>query len=247
MAARVIDHIDIRASDAEASERFYDTVLPVIGKERLSAEGYIEWGDFALHAATDDSQVTRGLHVGFYAATRELVDAFHRAGTEAGYRDDGAPGPRPEYGPDYYGGFLLDPDGNSVEAVNTTQVREAAAIDHLWIRVADLAAAKRFYETVAPYAGIRLGRHARPGAIRLRERFILAPRRRGAHRESAPGVRRERERDRRRFPPCRDRGRLPRQRRARRATDLSRRLLRRLRVGPRWQQHRGGQSQPLTE
>ena len=156
MVAGVIDHIDIRASDVETSERFYDTVLPVIGKERLSADGYVEWGDLALHAATDDSPVTRRLHIGFYAATRELVDAFHRAGTEAGYRDDGAPGPRSEYSPDYYGGFLLDPDGNSVEAVNKAPLRKPGAIDHLWIRVADLPAAKRFYETVAPYAGIYL-------------------------------------------------------------------------------------------
>jgi catechol 2,3-dioxygenase-like lactoylglutathione lyase family enzyme len=155
-APRVIDHVDIRAADLEASERFYDTVLPVVGKQRLSAEGYAEWGDFSVHPPSDDSPVTRRLHVGFYAATRELVDAFHRAGTEAGYRDDGTPGPRPEYGPDYYGGFLLDPDGNSVEAVNNTQVRKPGAIDHLWIRVANLAAAKRFYETVALHAGIRL-------------------------------------------------------------------------------------------
>jgi catechol 2,3-dioxygenase-like lactoylglutathione lyase family enzyme len=152
----VIDHVDIRASELEASERFYDTVLPVIGKQRLSAEGYAEWGDFSVHPPTADNPVTRRLHVGFYAATRELVDAFHRAGTEAGYRDDGAPGPRPEYGPDSYGGFLLDPDGNSVEAVNDTPARVPGAIDHLWIRVADLAAARRFYETVAPHVGIRL-------------------------------------------------------------------------------------------
>lgn len=152
----MIDHVDIRVSDLGASERFYDTVLPAVGKQRLSAEGYLEWGDFAVHAATGDRPVTRGLHVGFYAATRELVDAFHRAGTEAGYRDDGAPGPRPEYSPGYYGAFLLDPDGNSIEAVNDEPPRAAGAIDHLWIRVADVAAAKRFYETVAPHAGLRL-------------------------------------------------------------------------------------------
>jgi catechol 2,3-dioxygenase-like lactoylglutathione lyase family enzyme len=155
-AARVLDHVDIRVSDLGASERFYDTVLPVIGRERIPAEGYVEWGDFAFLAGDDEHPVTRRLHVGFYAETQELVDAFHRAGTEAGYRDDGAPGPRPEYGPDYYGGFLLDPDGNSVEAVNDEQPRKPGAIDHLWIRVADVAAATRFYETIAPHAGIRL-------------------------------------------------------------------------------------------
>jgi catechol 2,3-dioxygenase-like lactoylglutathione lyase family enzyme len=76
-------------------------------------------------------------------------------GTQAGYRDDGAPGPRPQYGPDYYGGFLRDPDGNSVEAVHGADGRHG--IDHLWLRVADPQASKAFYEMTAPYAGIRLG------------------------------------------------------------------------------------------
>ena len=83
------------------------------------------------------------------------VDDFWRAGTEAGYRDDGAPGWRPQYREDYYGSFLLDPDGNSVEAVHHGAMR-GGGIDHLWIRVADVAAAKTFYELVAPFAGFRL-------------------------------------------------------------------------------------------
>ena len=61
-----------------------------------------------------------------------------------------SPGGRPEYGPDYYGGFLLDPDGNSAEAVHHDLARDRHVIDHLWIRVADVAAAKRFYATIAP-------------------------------------------------------------------------------------------------
>jgi hypothetical protein len=85
------------------------------------------------------------------------VDEFWRVGTEAGYRDDGAPGPRPQYGEDYYGSFLLDPDGNSAEAVHHEDV--GTGIDHLWIRVADVAAARRFYEIVAPHAGFRLNRN----------------------------------------------------------------------------------------
>ena len=103
--------------------------------------------------------VTRGLHVGFRAPTRAAVDAFWQAGIDAGYRDDGAPGPRTVYGPDYYGGFLLDPDGNSAEAVHDERERPVpdGRIDHLWIRVRDLAASKRFYTTIAPHAGIRLG------------------------------------------------------------------------------------------
>ena len=99
---------------------------------------------------------TRRLHVGFVAPTREQVDDFWREGTEAGYTDDGRPGPRPEYRDDYYGAFLLDPDGNSAEAVHHGAMSREGIVDHLWIRVADLEAAKRFYEVIAPQAGLRL-------------------------------------------------------------------------------------------
>ena len=99
--------------------------------------------------------MTRRLHIAFVAPSREHVDEFWRVGIAAGYRDDGEPGPRPQYRDDYYGSFLLDPDGNSAEAVHHGAMR-GSGVDHLWIRVADVAAAKRFYETIAPYAGIRL-------------------------------------------------------------------------------------------
>jgi catechol 2,3-dioxygenase-like lactoylglutathione lyase family enzyme len=154
----VFDHVTIRASDRGASERFYDTVLATIGVEKgHSDEHYAEWSDFSLSQADDERPPTRRLHLGFGAPSRTAVDEFWRAGTAAGYRDDGAPGPRPEYGDDYYGGFLLDPDGNSAEAVHHDSLRGGGAIDHVWIRVADVAASKRFYETVAPHAGYRLG------------------------------------------------------------------------------------------
>jgi catechol 2,3-dioxygenase-like lactoylglutathione lyase family enzyme len=78
-------------------------------------------------------------------------------GTAAGYRDDGQPGPRPKYRSDYYGAFLLDPDGNSAEAVHHGGLATGGVIDHLWIRVADLSAARRFYETIGPHAGLRIG------------------------------------------------------------------------------------------
>jgi catechol 2,3-dioxygenase-like lactoylglutathione lyase family enzyme len=100
--------------------------------------------------------VTRGLHIGFRAPSRAEVDEFWRAGVEAGYRDDGAPGPRPQYVVDYYGAFLLDPDGNSAEAVHHGEMR-GGAIDHVWMRVSDLTAARRFYEDIAPQAGFHLG------------------------------------------------------------------------------------------
>jgi catechol 2,3-dioxygenase-like lactoylglutathione lyase family enzyme len=154
----MFDHVTIRVSDREASERFYDTVLPIIGLSLShSDEHHTAWAELFVGQASEEKAVTRRLHVGLVATSRELVDEFWLAGTAAGYRDDGAPGPRPQYREDYYGAFLLDPDGNSVEAVHHSLVpRRTSVVDHLWLRVADLAAARRFYETIAPVAGFRV-------------------------------------------------------------------------------------------
>jgi catechol 2,3-dioxygenase-like lactoylglutathione lyase family enzyme len=160
----VFDHVTLRASDLAASERFYLTVLPTLGVEQTHRDAELaEWDDFSLAPAAPDKPVTRRLHIAWLAPSREHVDAFWRAGTAAGYRDDGAPGERPEYGPDYYGGFLLDPDGNSAEAVHHDDLREDGLVDHLWIRVADVEAARRFYEEIP---GIRL-RNAMPERVRF--------------------------------------------------------------------------------
>lgn len=155
----MFDHVTIRAADRDASERFYEIVLPTVGVERTGAdEHYVEWGDFSLTGASPEKPVTRRLHIGFVASSRAEVDEFWRVGTAAGYRDDGPPGPRPQYRRDYYGSFLLDPDGNSVEAVHHDALREGGGIDHLWIRVSDVERSKRFYEAVAPHAGFELRR-----------------------------------------------------------------------------------------
>ena len=154
----MFDHVTIRVSDRRESELFYSTVLATLGVEQTAGEDLlVEWDDFSLSPAAEGKPVTARLHLAFSAPSRSHVDAFWRAGTEAGYRDDGAPGERPRYSSDYYGGFLLDPDGNSVEAVHRRGMRTEGNLDHLWIRVGDVAAAKRFYETVAPYAGLRPG------------------------------------------------------------------------------------------
>jgi catechol 2,3-dioxygenase-like lactoylglutathione lyase family enzyme len=153
----MFDHVTIRVSDREASERFYATVLRTLGIEQTyTGEEFPEWDDFSLAQATEERPVTKRLHIGFASPSREHVDEFWRAGTEAGYTDDGAPGPRPQYRHDYYGAFLLDPDGNSIEGVHHGEIREPGNIDHLWIRVANVPASRRFYETVAPHTGFRL-------------------------------------------------------------------------------------------
>ena len=158
MASALFDHVTIRVSERAPSERFYDTVLPVVGIEKAhSGEQGAEWGDFSLSAAAHDKPVTRRLHIAFGADSRARVDRFWQAGVDAGYRDDGAPGPRPQYSADYYGGFLLDPDGNSVEAVHH-EGAQRADISHLWLRVADVDASKRFYELVAEHASFRFNK-----------------------------------------------------------------------------------------
>ena len=115
----MLDHVTIRVSDRAASERFYLAVLPTLGIDQTwSDDRYAEWDAFSLAPASGEKPVTKRLHIGFAAPSREQVDEFWRVGTAAGYRDDGAPGPRPQYSEDYYGAFLLDPDDNSVEAVH---------------------------------------------------------------------------------------------------------------------------------
>jgi catechol 2,3-dioxygenase-like lactoylglutathione lyase family enzyme len=154
----VFDHVTIRVSDRAASERFYETVLRTLGIEKThSGDDFPEWDDFSLEAADDESPVTRRLHIGFAAPSREHVDEFWRTGTAAGYESDGEPGPRPQYSEDYYGAFLLDPDGNSIEAVHHGSLRQGGNVDHLWIRVSDVEASTHFYETVGPAAGFRVG------------------------------------------------------------------------------------------
>ncbi len=153
----MFDHVTIRVADRAASERFYNTVLQTLGiDESYRTRTFTEWQDFGLTAADPDHPATQRLHIGFAAPDHERVDRFWQAGVDAGYADDGRPGPRPEYGPDYYGGFLLDPDGNSAEACHHDDLRrDGGIVDHLWIRVADLGVAAAFYETIAPHAGLR--------------------------------------------------------------------------------------------
>jgi catechol 2,3-dioxygenase-like lactoylglutathione lyase family enzyme len=155
----VFAHVTIRAADRSLSEVFYRTALGALAIEPTHQQPEIvAWDDFAIVGADADRPPTRHLHVGFVAPSREGVGRFWHAGIEAGYRDDGAPGPRAQYKPDYFGAFLLDPDGNSAEAVAHDDTRRGGNIDHLWIGVADLARSDAFYRTIARYTGLRLGR-----------------------------------------------------------------------------------------
>ena len=152
----MIDHVTIRVSDRSLSERFYDAVLAPLGVGRTAwGEEGVEWSDFSLAPVEPAKGLTQRLHIAFDARSHRDVEGFWRAGTEAGFQSDGPPGLRLHYGVDYYGAFLRDPDGNSVEAVHNGRDRQGQ-FDHLWVRVMDVPRAQRFYELIAPYSGYEL-------------------------------------------------------------------------------------------
>jgi len=115
-----LDHIGLGVRDLAVSRAFYDRALAPLGiavaREHESAVGYGVQGRPQFFIEVDDRYDVGPVHVAFHAADRERVDAFHAAALDAGGRDNGAPGLR-DYHPDYYGAFVLDPDGNNVEAV----------------------------------------------------------------------------------------------------------------------------------
>lgn len=164
----MIDHVTIRVPDLDEGGRFYTAVFELLAYPDGPAEGgrFIEWTDFSITEETPEQPATRRLHIGFRAESPAVVDAWWQALTGAGYQSDGAPGPRPAYGPDYYGGFVSDPAGNSIEAVNNGPRRQPGVIDHLWLRVRSLDQASRFYETVCPTVGHTVEHY--PGRTQIR-------------------------------------------------------------------------------
>jgi catechol 2,3-dioxygenase-like lactoylglutathione lyase family enzyme len=119
-----IDHLVIRVRDIARSRAFYEAALTPLGIEVIEmADGReVVFGprgseDFIVAAADDEHPASGPAHMAFAAASPEEVVAFHAAGLAAGGIDNGAPGLRPQYHPGYHGAFLIDPDGNNVEAV----------------------------------------------------------------------------------------------------------------------------------
>ena len=160
---------------------------------------------------------------------------FGRRGSTPATATTARPGRGPEYGPDYYGGFLRDPDGNSAEAVHDERARPVpdGRIDHLWIRVADLAASSASTRPSRPTPGSGWGKRSQPRAVLGRGLQLLAGRRRGAaHRERPPRLPRPRGRHGARVPRRRRRRGLRGPRRSGGAHRVPPRLLRRVRPGP---------------
>lgn len=127
---RLIDHIQLVVADFPASRKFYAALFDVldipVGGE---ADSYI-WAD-ELFISTRDSEAAAGVltgrhHLAFQAKDRAMVEAFHKAGLAHGGKDNGKPGER-KYHPGYYAAFLLDPDGNNIEAVFHGPAKKSAA------------------------------------------------------------------------------------------------------------------------
>jgi len=124
----MLDHVGFAVADAERSKRFYEQALAPLGlslvmsvtAEQTQSEGTAHgFGtkNNPFFWIGDNERVGEGSHVAFKVENRGLVDAFHVAALAAGGRDNGAPGLRPHYHPDYYAAFVFDPDGINVEAV----------------------------------------------------------------------------------------------------------------------------------
>ena len=123
----MIDHTGLTVSDFETSKAFYSAALRPIGYELLlefpaAVTGHSDVAGFG-EPPKADFWINRGtpnkpaLHIAFRVNRRPLVDAFYNAALAAGGRSNGAPGPRPHYHADYYGAFVLDPDGHNIEVV----------------------------------------------------------------------------------------------------------------------------------
>ena len=115
-----LGHIGFGVKDVAASKTFYDAVAPHIGLscigDKLDFVGYSDNNSYQFYFH-DGDQTVSGLHVCFEVDTKEQVDAFHAAALAVGGTDHGAPGIREDYSPTYYAAFVLDPDGNNIEAV----------------------------------------------------------------------------------------------------------------------------------
>ncbi|MBN2751798.1 MAG: VOC family protein [Rhodospirillaceae bacterium] len=119
----ILNHVSVGTNDYASARDFYDQVMAALGAQRLfehpGAAAYgRQFPEFWLQTPINGKPATvgNGCHVGFFAYNKAQVDAFYAAALAAGGNDDGAPGPRPDYGPEYYGCFVRDLDGNKIEA-----------------------------------------------------------------------------------------------------------------------------------
>jgi len=121
----MIDHIGIKVSDLEKSVTFYEKTLGTLGYKRIEGrtaftlgkpEDFYGYGSVWLSQRNENKKITQNIHIAFRVPDVKTVKRFYDAAMAAGGRDNGEPNKCPEYGDRYYGGFVLDPDGNNIEA-----------------------------------------------------------------------------------------------------------------------------------
>ncbi len=117
---RLIDHVHLRAKDLEASKRFYGAIFEVLGIPYVADDTHLQADELWIDAG-EGSHV----HLAFQAKDRAMVEAAYKAAMAAGGKDNGPPGER-DYHPGYYAAFLLDPDGNNIEAVFHGEAKRSA-------------------------------------------------------------------------------------------------------------------------
>jgi catechol 2,3-dioxygenase-like lactoylglutathione lyase family enzyme len=131
----MLHHVSVGVADVERAAKFYDAALRALGYKRIMeflpyAIGYGETGPefwVQLPHNQQPASVGNGYHVGFAAGSKKAVQKFHATALAQGGTDDGAPGPRPDYGPEYYGAFVIDLDGNKLEATYRVEAKPAKA------------------------------------------------------------------------------------------------------------------------
>lgn len=127
---RLIDHLQLVVRDVAASRRFYGAIMETLGIPVVDySDDFFYADELAVTSAGSEAalgKLTGRVHLAFQASDRAAVDAFHAAGLQAGGTDNGGPGERP-YHPGYYAAFLLDPDGNNIEAVHHGPASRSAA------------------------------------------------------------------------------------------------------------------------
>ena len=135
----VIDHVGIRVSDMSTSRRMYEAALAelgfsVLGEGEFEGDAYVLFGrgqndDFSLHTVGSEpgrDRFTTGAHIAFKAPSGDAVTRWHVAAVRHGATDNGPPGLRPEYSGQYFAAFVVDPDGNNVEAVFHKSIEDAS-------------------------------------------------------------------------------------------------------------------------
>jgi catechol 2,3-dioxygenase-like lactoylglutathione lyase family enzyme len=128
---RLIDHVQLAVKDLPASRRFYEAVLEVLGVPVGGGGDDFFWVDEFVVSSVDSKaaqgKLTGRNHIAFQAADRATVEEFYKAALQNGGMDNGAPGERAAYHPGYYAAFVLDPDGNNIEAVYHGEAERSAA------------------------------------------------------------------------------------------------------------------------